>query len=495
MGKLNILKKNEEEVNKFVAKIFWYMLPLLIGSFIVTVIKNGKFEFSNEKIIFYSTILTIIIPLLYYKRWENKFKYIAIISAVIGCFMIYISSGILAVYVWVIPLGIATLYADHKLIRVTLLCEIPLMIIAQMLQPILYPDYIIESTLSTAIEFAIYFLFQLVAIGLIYIMTTTRVNKMLYESLELNEKINEIFNKSLESSKELSEAVEFLYENINQSNQAVEGISIFIQDISNDSRSFVDDISEADNGVDKIAKGIEEASGGMKNMVDETSVMLEYSTKSKKELLESVKEIKQIQGATEEAKEEVMKLVHRTKEIEGAISLINNISKQTNLLALNASVEAARAGEAGKGFAVVADEIKKLAAQSDESSAYIQELLNDISEYINMVVNTIGKTNEIVIDNVDFIKNTANNFDKMFNKQQEMIENLGNGSRDMDKLNIGGNSIKNTMGRLKDINNNNHEKITDISANVQQLNATFNEISQYIENINEKAKELANISQ
>ncbi len=76
---------------------------------------------------------------------------------------------------------------------------------------------------------------------------------------------------------------------------------------------------------------------------------------------------------------------------------ILQITTKTNLLSLNASIEAARAGEAGKGFAVVADEIRKLAEDSKNAIAQIQEVTvrvidsvdnlsasaNDLLEYVD----------------------------------------------------------------------------------------------------------------
>ena len=75
------------------------------------------------------------------------------------------------------------------------------------------------------------------------------------------------------------------------------------------------------------------------------------------------------------AREGVQALARAVGEIEGILSVIDDIADETNLLALNAAIEAARAGESGRGFAVVADEVRRLAERSKAASAQIATLV------------------------------------------------------------------------------------------------------------------------
>jgi methyl-accepting chemotaxis protein len=106
------------------------------------------------------------------------------------------------------------------------------------------------------------------------------------------------------------------------------------------------------------------------------------------------RELKIISSQLDETAKATESLSERSREIHSVLISVREISKQTGLLALNAAIESARAGEHGKGFAIVADEVGNLAAQTQQATARISQVVNDITLEINNSVNKIRLTYE-----------------------------------------------------------------------------------------------------
>ncbi|WP_020430603.1 methyl-accepting chemotaxis protein, partial [Paenibacillus riograndensis] len=91
-------------------------------------------------------------------------------------------------------------------------------------------------------------------------------------------------------------------------------------------------------------------------------------------------------GQSEEKLRKAIEQSRSTAQIHALTGAILDIAAQTSLLSLNASIEAARAGEAGRGFAVVAGEIRKLAENSRETAAEIQEVTGAVVAAVENLV-------------------------------------------------------------------------------------------------------------
>jgi len=495
MEKTSLFDKTQLEVNKFIVKIFKWAFVLLAADIIFLFIRDKEIQLNLMRLLFYSQLIVLLVPVLIYKRLKNKFifKYVALIFLQICCFIIFLTSGIMAVLIWILPVSLAGLYNDYKFTKKILLTTIPLMILSMFLLVSLTPYSLSLQNYNDAFQNSVFIIFQLIIIGEITIFTSKMNNKTITESEKMRLEINNVLEKTLDSSKLLSDDVYILNNNMNTANTSIEEISISIQNIVSESNNFVDYINNTEAAVDKIKNYIKEVQVKMEEIIEESNDVSTYSNENKNKLVEITEEIDKTKEFAEKSSIAVKTLIHRSEKIQKTVECIENISKQTNLLALNASIEAARSGEAGKGFAVVAEEIKKLSSQSEEATQTIGDILTNITYDITEVESSINKNNNIVHDNIKFIKESVSGFDNMFDLQNKIINNIENSSIVMGKLNQSGSDINIIIDDLKNINDQNHNELSEVSALIEEVNESYSEIANRTININNKATELASI--
>ncbi len=120
-------------------------------------------------------------------------------------------------------------------------------------------------------------------------------------------------------------------------------------------------------------------------------------------MTESVASFDQLAKSLEETSGIVRHVVDDSSAIGSVLDVIKSVAEQTNLLALNAAIEAARAGEQGRGFAVVADEVRTLAKRTQDSTLEIEEVVgrlqNDTGKAVASMQDVQGQMADVQEEN------------------------------------------------------------------------------------------------
>lgn len=250
-----------------------------------------------------------------------------------------------------------------------------------------------------------------------------------------------IINQLNETSSHVDETAKSLTSNAKHTQSISENIGNHISEIRDGSEQQVLQATESSNKLNEMTLAIQQIVASTSKIVESSQLMTDESQQGQELLTQTTNQMHVLANAFESLTNIITSLADRSNEISGIITVISEISEQTNLLALNAAIEAARAGEAGKGFAVVADEVRKLAEQTDQSTAQVVNIIADIqsdSQSANTSMSAGRKELEqslalIKITQESFVKILAvsNNVDREINDTATTFQEVSANSEDI----------------------------------------------------------------
>ena len=207
---------------------------------------------------------------------------------------------------------------------------------------------------------------------------------------------------------------------------------------------------------------------------------VEVSEKGRQDMEKVSKALEGIELSIHNLQEAVDKVGTASGEIVDITNLIGSIAEETNLLSLNASIEAARAGEAGRGFAVVASEISQMAQQTKDSTVQISQLIENVSNAIQMVVEVSGSMISMIESQNETTEKTAESF--------TVIE------KNSDNVYGQSNELAAYVTKLADANKKIIDSISTISAISEEVAAHASDTLSATESNNVIVEELAALS-
>ncbi len=294
----------------------------------------------------------------------------------------------------------------------------------------------------------------------------------------LSEKLSDVIKTTMDMSGELKRSGAELSDSANQASTASGQVSQAVEEISKGAANQAESVESAAGNTQDIGKDIDEVSDNVEELnayagemrtsceaaMDALNKLIAQST----EVQNSVKEIGETIGSTNES----------AKEISKFSQAITEIASQTNLLSLNASIEAARAGDAGKGFAVVATEIGQLAIQSSNSAEEIKKIVEKLVADSEASVEVMQKLNTNFEQQSEQLDDTKTNMQSMADNVVNVANSTDSIAGHIEKLTSAKDHLVEIISDLSAISEENAASTEETNASMQELNATFSIITE-----------------
>ena len=485
-----IINVSNNEADGLLCKALIVGMILEILDFVIKVFKR---PLTGIDYLLVGIILMDVIWLWAYKK-SKKRELIRILG--IMCFELastyyFIVFWMETMLLWVATIYIAMLYFDKRLLRNLVILKSILFTVSNVMILACHLEitYSTSKNFGGAIETAI---LQFVIILFFAFLIVKKSNNIFEYSIGQTSNIKQLFEKSLCITKEIGNNIDNLCRGLKENTKAVEEIgtssseilaqSNRVDDLVNKSKSNVAEIlNENNNAVTKI-KEIE--------ILTRESNELVNINKSNISLLQA--QINKISNSNADSKKAFSSFVGSIKQISEALNIINTVADETNLLALNASIEAARAGDAGRGFSVVAAQINKLAEQTIRSAQYINGILVEINSSADESMNVLKQTDTIIEKNMDMLSHTQDDFEKMVTLQKNVFLEITNFQDIIDHTEMNAKEVGVVFEQTLEESKKTTENICSITAVIEELNASFQEITSYAENISGETDKFTN---
>jgi methyl-accepting chemotaxis protein len=258
------------------------------------------------------------------------------------------------------------------------------------------------------------------------------------------------------SSVSLTEGAQSQASTLEETSASVEELTASIEQVSSHAQSQASAFEQGSGSMAQVQTSIEEITTNLGQIAELARQSLERSQQGGQSVDQVVEAITLISQSSE--------------KIGGIVTVISEIAIQTNLLALNASIEAARAGEYGRGFAVVADEVSKLADRSATSAKEIAALIKESAKNVTRGVERARGSKESMEQTKESARLTS---DKISTVSAAMQQQLA-----------GVRELASALGNISEMSQS-------ISAATEEQTASAKEVSKAVETVNDLTQHAA----
>ena len=382
-------------------------------------------------------------------------------------------------FVYVIPMLIAiTVYNDFKY---SLPIEVG-MVIVNVVQLVMFFQkgiYTKADMASVGIQFFVIVL--ICGIQLYTSMVTERLNQWkLAEIKAEHEKTEELLMRIMDTSDKMTQQIAESAQKTASLGESMQAMKESMEEVNSGSNDTAEAVQSQLNQTEEIQAMVEQVEKGTENIIDSMNQNKEAIAQGNANVGILVKQAEETVESGKKVTEELSQLDTYMSQMNSILDIINSITSQTSLLALNASIEAARAGDAGRGFAVVASEISQMAQQTKDSTVQISQLIENVSNAIQMVVEVSSSMISMIESQNETTEKTAESF--------TVIE------KNSDNVYGHSNELAAYVTKLADANKKIIDSISTISAISEEVAAHASDTLSATESNNVIVEELAALS-
>lgn len=382
-------------------------------------------------------------------------------------------------FVYVIPMLIAiTVYNDFKY---SLPIEVG-MVIVNVVQLVMFFQrgiYTKADMASVGIQFFVIVL--ICGIQLYTSMVTERLNQWkLAEIKAEHEKTEELLMRIMDTSDKMTQQIAESAQKTASLGESMQAMKESMEEVNSGSNDTAEAVQSQLNQTEEIQAMVEQVEKGTENIIDSMNQNKEAIAQGNANVGILVKQAEETVESGKKVTEELSQLDTYMSQMNSILDIINSITSQTSLLALNASIEAARAGDAGRGFAVVASEISQMAQQTKDSTVQISQLIENVSNAIQMVV----EVNSSMISMIESQNETTEKTAESFTVIEKNSDNVYGHS----------NELAAYVTKLADANKKIIDSISTISAISEEVAAHASDTLSATESNNVIVEELAALS-
>lgn len=374
-------------------------------------------------------------------------------------------------------------------------------------------------TVVTGVAVGICTVVMLLAIIITFILGRRLMRPLVKVSTIIEEIANGDINADFDMVKESNDEIGLIIEKMKELTQSLGNIVGRIRNSSDtmsaNSYELNDTSSQtlaANNEISKAVEDVAEGSTGMASSISKINENLEEMSRETKDINESVNEIrnqttavqdsskimndkiKSMQDSSHKMDDGISAISKRIEtvnttvdKVSNIVSVIEEISSETNLLSLNASIEAARAGDAGKGFAVVAQEIRVLSDNTNTELENIKQIISSLVEecrYCVQASGTIVEDNAKQKEEIKAVLEEFSSLDEQIQRTAEKADEIEELVTAMIELN---DDITKSSNSLTDVSAANAAATEEMNANIEELNAMMNGVSEMAGHMNDES--------